>query len=93
MLVRIQFTRDMDAATLRDKVRVRYATPPAQGSPESPPSFTTAYREGTKVLEIKFAGPLDRFRVVEVELLEGIAAFDGAKLATPWTLRFTTGAK
>jgi hypothetical protein len=91
LLVRIQFTRDMEAASFHDRVRVRYATPPAQGGPEAPPSFTTTYREGNKVLEIKFAGPLDRFRTVEVELLDGVAAFDGARLTTPWKLRFTTG--
>jgi hypothetical protein len=91
ILVRIQFSRDMEAASFRDRVRVRYATPPAEGAPASPPPFATAYREGTKVLEIKFSGRLDRFRVVEVEFLEGIAAFDGAKLVTPWKLTFTTG--
>jgi hypothetical protein len=93
MLVRIQFSRDMDARSLKERVRVRYVTPPAEGGPASPPPFSTAYREGTKVLEIKFSGRLDRFRIVEVELLEGIAAFDGAKLVTPWKLTFTTGAQ
>jgi Bacterial Ig-like domain len=93
MLVRIQFSRDMDARSMKDHVRVRYVTPPAEGGPTSPPPFSSAYREGTKVLEIKFSGRLDRFRIVEVELLEGIAAFDGAKLVTPWKLTFTTGAQ
>jgi hypothetical protein len=93
MLVRIQFSRDMEAASFRDRVRVRYVTPPAEGAPASPPPFSTAYREGTKVLEIKFSSRLDRFRVVEVELQDGIAAFDGAKLVTPWKLTFTTGAQ
>jgi hypothetical protein len=91
IVVRIQFSRDMEAASLKDRVRVRYVTPPVEGAPASPPPFATAYREGTKVLEIKFSARLDRFRVVEVELLEGIAAFDGAKIATPWKLTFTTG--
>jgi hypothetical protein len=93
MLVRIQFSRDMDARSVKDRVRVRYVTPPAEGGPTSPPPFSAAYREGTKVLEIKFSGRLDRFLIVEVELLEGIAAFDGAKLVTPWKLTFTTGAQ
>jgi hypothetical protein len=30
---------------------------------------------------------------VEVELLDGITAFDGARLATPWKLAFTTGSQ
>ena len=91
IVVRIQFSRDMEAASLKDRVRARYVTPPSEGAPASPPPFATAYREGTKVLEIKFSARLDRFRVVEVELLEGVTAFDGAKLVTPWKLTFTTG--
>jgi Bacterial Ig-like domain len=93
VLVRIQFSRDMEAASFKDRVRVRYVTPPAEGGPTSPPLFSTAYREGTKVLEIKFSGRLDRFRIVEIELQDGIAAFDSAKLVTPWKLTFTTGAQ
>ena len=91
ILVRIQFSRDMEAASFKDRVRVRYVTPPAEGA--SPPPLSTAYREGTKVLEIKFSGRLDRFRIVEIELQDGIAAFDSAKLVTPWKLTFTTGAQ
>jgi hypothetical protein len=93
IVVRIQFSRDMEAASLKDRVRVRYATPPAEGGPAAPPPFTTAYREGNKVLEIKFKERLDRFRGVEIELVEGIAAFDGAKFVAPWKLTFTTGAQ
>jgi Bacterial Ig-like domain len=93
IVVRIQFSRDMDAASLKDRVRVRYVTPSVESAPASPPPFGIAYREGNKVLEMKFSSRLDRFRVVEVELLDGIAAFDGAKLATPWKLTFTTGAQ
>jgi hypothetical protein len=91
ILVRVQFSRDMDPASFRDRVRARYALPGPEGSAAQPPSFATVYREGNRVLEIKFSAPLERFRTVEIELLDGIAAFDGAKLQTPWTVRFTTG--
>lgn len=88
--VRIQFSRDMDPRSFRDHVRVTYAAP-AQGLPPAPPSFTATYdTRGNRALEIKFAKPLDRFQLVKVELLEGIAGADGQALP-PWTLTFTTG--
>jgi hypothetical protein len=42
------------------------------------------------VLDIGFAHPLERFRTMKVELLEGIVGTDGAPLA-PWTLTFSLG--
>jgi hypothetical protein len=41
-------------------------------------------------VEITFAKPLERFRTVRVQLLEGIEAFDGGPLA-PWNLTFSLG--
>ena len=55
-----------------------------------PVPFTTNYLPGTRVLELKFAAPLERFSTVIVDLQEGIAATDKQALA-PWTLRFETG--
>src|SRR5207253_2028798 len=60
--VRIQFSRDMQAATFRDRVRVAYTGNAPAGAPASPPQFTVNYNEGTRALEIKFAFRLDRFR-------------------------------
>lgn len=82
--VRIQFSRDMDPSTFRNHVRAHYAN----GS--TAPEFSTNYLPGTRVLEIKFASPLDRFTPVVVELQEGILATDKQPLA-PWTLKFDTG--
>jgi hypothetical protein len=87
--VRVQFSRDMDPRSFRDRVRVSYAAPPAGAAPATP-VVNVAYREGNRSLEIKFAKPLDRFQKVKVELLEGITAVDGQPLP-PWTLTFTTG--
>ncbi len=91
--VRIQFSRDMNAETFKGRVRVGYAaqqfadrgelTVPAIG-------FTYRYSEGNRVLELQFTQPLERFRAVKVELLDGIAARDGAPLK-PWMLTFETG--
>ena len=52
--------------------------------------FTTQYLPGTRVLELKFANPLERFRTVTVELQDGILGTDKQPLE-PWTLNFQTG--
>ena len=88
--VRIQFSRDLAAASIANRVRVSYTTAPAGGAPPPPPAFTATYQESSRSIEIKFAQPLERFHVVRVELIEGITANDGQPLA-PWTLTFTTG--
>ena len=41
-------------------------------------------------MEITFQPPLERFRIVEVKLKEGIVGTDGTPLK-PWSLKFTTG--
>lgn len=88
--VRIQFSRDMDPASFEDRVRVSYFG--GAPDPPAPPVFTFDYRAGSRVLEIRFTAPLERFRTVRVELLEGITASDGAPLE-PWTLSFSVGAQ
>lgn len=85
--VRIQFSRDIDPATIRTHVVVKYA-PPAQDLPA--PEFTTQYLPGTRVLEIKFREPLQPFRTVLVELPEQIVGSDKQPLV-PFALKFETG--
>src|SRR5262249_717446 len=46
--VRVQFSRDIDAATFKGRVRVNYSGPDSTPSPE----FTTQYLPGTRVLEV-----------------------------------------
>ena len=53
--------------------------------------FTTQYYAATRVLELKFAKPLERFRTLTVELLDGILGTDEQPLK-PWTLTFLLGA-
>ncbi len=86
--IKIQFSRDMNAASFEGRVRASYggAAPPAAG----PPPFTTAYNDGNRSLEIRFKEPLPAFQAVVVQLDQGITAMDGQPLK-PWTLRFTTG--
>ena len=91
--VRIQFSRDIAPASLQGKVKVGYQQSQAEerGEPQAPPiGFASVYQEGQRVLEIKFTRPLDRFRVVRIELVDGITATDGAPFK-PWSLTFTLG--
>jgi hypothetical protein len=88
--VRIQFSRDMDARTIPDRIRVSYAPGPPGRTPPEPPRFTATYNEGSRAIEIRFAQPLERFQTVKIDFLAGITAFDGQALE-PWSLSFSTG--
>jgi hypothetical protein len=94
--VRLQFSRDMEPGSFKDQVRVTYvaAEGAERGEPPTPtPQFTTAYDAATRALSIRFAEPFPptvRFRTVNVELLSGIKARDGATMAS-WTLTFVLG--
>ena len=62
-----------------------------RGEPVTPTAeFTTAYNGGTRVLEIRFSSPLERFRKIQVQLDEGILGTDKQPLK-PWLLTFYTG--
>ena len=88
--VRVQFSRGLDPASIAGQIRVTYIGTAAPDAVESTPAFQHSYDLGNRAIEIKFASPLDRFRTVKVELLDGIKAFDGAPV-TPSTLTFSTG--
>ena len=68
----------MDPKTFRDRVRVSYLGTVPSGAPDTPPTATVRYIEGNRALEIKLSGPLDRYRQVKIELLEGIMLKAGA---------------
>jgi hypothetical protein len=87
--VRVQFTRDIDPSSLKGRVRARYAGVQGAAAAEIP-NLTTEYRAPNRVLEIRFPQPLEPFRTVEVELLEGVVGTDKQALV-PWKLTFTTG--
>jgi hypothetical protein len=89
--VRIQFSRDIDPATFKEQVRVRYRGKEADSSePLAAASFTTQYQPAKRVLEVRPVQPLERLRTVQIELLGGIQGTDGQSIA-PWTLTFMTG--
>lgn len=88
--IRIQFSRDMDPKSFANHVRMTYT---GVAPPDAPPipTFTIRYVEGNRALEIKPATPLDRFRNVKIELLDGIVSnIDNMPLA-PFSFTFTTG--
>jgi hypothetical protein len=91
--VRIQFSRDVDPKSIRDRVAVSYVPSAAAGAAPlpKPPAFTVTYNDAAHAIEIRFAEPLERFQQVRVEVLEGITVLDGQPVK-PWTLTFTTGA-
>ena len=91
--VRVQFSRDIDQSTLKGRIRVRYldAQTVERGEPVTPTAdFTFQYTGASRVLELKFTKPLERFRTVKVDLLDGILGTDGQPLK-PWTLTFALG--
>jgi Big-like domain-containing protein len=91
--VRIQFSRDLDQSTLKGRIRVRYLDSQTveRGEPVTPTAdFTFQYGGASRVLELRFAKPLERFRTIKVDLLEGILGTDGQPLK-PWTLTFSLG--
>jgi hypothetical protein len=92
--VRIQFSRDIKAATLKGNVRAAYLESETiqKGEPTTPiAEFTTQYNAASRVLEVKFPKPLERFRTLTVELKDGILGTDDQPLK-PWTLMFVLGA-
>jgi hypothetical protein len=91
--VRIQFSRDLDAATLKGRIRASYlpaaGTDPGETTAQTV-DFTTTYSAFNRVVELKFTKPLQQFRTLKVELLDGILGSDEQRLK-PWTLTFEIG--
>ena len=91
--VRIQFSRDIDQATLKGRLKPHYLESQSaeRGEPVTPSAdFTYHYAGANRVVEIRFAKPLERFRTLKVDLLDGIMGTDGQPLK-PWTLTFMLG--
>jgi hypothetical protein len=84
-VVRVQFSRGIDARSVGGSIKVSYT-----GEGGMPPAFRTTYDAATRSLTLRFATPLERFRTVQIEVGETLRAFDGAP-TKPWTLTFTVG--
>ena len=88
-VVRIQFSRGLDPASVAGAFRVAYVGVPADGATSVPP-FDTAYEAANRAVTLRFKEPLERFRTVRIEVLDTLKAFDGAP-TKPWTLTFSVG--
>ena len=93
--VRIQFSRDMEPDSFDGRVAVAYGGPETPGGGAAAADadgigFEAAYRPRNRVLEIRFDVELERFRTIDVQLLDGITATDGAVLPA-WALSFFVG--
>ncbi len=91
--VRVQFSRDLDQATLKGRIKVLYleSQTAERGGPVTPAAdFAFQYSGANRVLELRFTKPLERFRTLKVDLLDGILGTDAQPLK-PWTLTFSLG--
>jgi hypothetical protein len=91
--VRIQFSRDLDPATLKGRIKAHYLESQSveRGEPVTPAAdLTFQFAPANRVLELKFTKPLERFRTLKIDLLEGILGTDGQPFK-PWTLTFMLG--
>jgi hypothetical protein len=87
--VRVQFSRGLREATLEGRVRVAYV---GAASDDPPLQFKMTYDAALRAVQIAFSRPLEPFRTVKVDLLEGLTAFDGAPVV-PWSMTFSVGAR
>jgi hypothetical protein len=85
--IRIQFSRGLQEASIPGNVRVSYVGGAAS---DAGAEFKATYDAANRALLLRFVQPLERFRTIKVETLDGLKAFDGAPV-TPWTLTFTVG--
>jgi len=77
----IQFTRDMDEASLKDRVLLRYAGRPQPGD-NSLDAMRMSYDGGLRTLRVDPGDLLRPGRIVELVLLPGIVDIDGVPLET-----------
>ena len=82
----MQLSRDLDPASLKDRVRITYDQTPSTDVI----TFAATYTRENRSLEIKPSQALAPFQLVRIEFLAGIKGTDGGALA-PFTVTFTTG--
>ena len=88
--IRLQFSRDLDPSSLKERVRLSYAGGGEAAEAGAPLAMTFSYSGPTRSLEIRPAEPLLPFRQVVLEFLDGVHGPDGATLE-PFKLAFNTG--
>ena len=84
--IRIQFSRGLNQDSLAGNIRVSYVGQQGEGGIE----FKSAYDAANRAVQLTFPKPLQAFRTIRVDLLDGIKGFDGAPFK-PWTVTFSVG--
>jgi hypothetical protein len=84
--VRIQFSRGVRETTFAEHVRVTYVG----DNGGTPIPAKTTFDQATRALTITFAAPLEPYRTVKVELLDGIRGLDEGPFK-PWSVTFSVG--
>lgn len=90
IVLRVQFSRDIDPDSLRNQVAVAYGMNADGSSPGRAPAANTVYRAANRSIEIGFAEPLAPFSTVIVAFGNEIKATDGVAMK-PARLSFVTG--
>ena len=86
--IRVQFSRGVDPPTLNGRFRLSYM---GGSAPSGTVDVQAAYDVGTNAVVLKLSKPLEAFRTVKIELLDGVKTFDGAPIK-PWSVTFSVGA-
>ncbi len=90
VVLRVQFSRDIDPKSLENQVAVAYGMRPDGSLPGRAPVASTTYRPANRAVEIRFAEPLAPFTAVIVAFGNEIKATDGVAMK-PARIAFTTG--
>ena len=86
--IRVQFSRGIDPPTINGRLRLSYLG--GNASTDSVDVQAT-YDVGTHAVVLRLSKPLETFRTVKLELLDGVKTFDGAPIK-PWSVTFSVGA-
>ena len=86
--IRVQFSRGIDPPTLNGHFRFTYI---GGAPPEGTMDVQATYDVGSHAVVLRLSKPLEAFRTVKLELLEGVKTFDGAPIK-PWSVTFSVGA-
>lgn len=90
IVLRVQFSRDIDPASLKDQIAVAYGLRADGSSPGPAPAAATRYAPANRSVEIRFSEALAPFTTVIVAFGNQISATDGVTMK-PARISFTTG--
>lgn len=86
--IRVQFSRGVDPMTLNGRFRFTYV---GGAPPDGNMDVQANYDAGSHAVVLRLGKPLEAFRTVKLELVDGVKTFDGAPV-TPWSVTFSVGA-